>query len=152
MPKFKTSEQCYDSCQADGHLHQINEINVEKIKTNLQIAEEDLASANDAVKKERWNSGYKLFYDVLHTLVETYICFDKTKSLNHQCLFAHLCVKHPELELSWEFFEKIRTKRNGINYYGKAITHDDLKHAELQLKLYISTLKKEIEKKLNMMN
>ena len=81
-------------------------------------------------------------------LVESYLCFDRIKSLNHQCLFAYLCIKYPELELSWEFFEKIRTKRNGINYYGQPVTSEDWKEVELQFKLYISTIKKEIEKKI----
>ncbi len=148
MPKFKTAEECYASCQAGGHLKKIEDINIEKIKSNLNIAEEDLASANDAVKKERWNSAYKLFYDALHVLVETYLCFDKIKSLNHQCLYVYLFTKHSELELSWEFFEKIRTKRNGINYYAQPVTNKDWKTVELQFKLYMSTLKKEIEKKL----
>jgi uncharacterized protein (UPF0332 family) len=148
MPKFKTIEECYGSCQAEGHLKEISEINTEKVKTNLKIAEEDLSIANHAVRIQHWNSAYKLFYDVLHILVEAYLCFDRIKSLNHQCLFAYLCDKHSELEFSWEFFEKIRTKRNGINYYGQPVTNEDWKIAELQFRLYISALKKEIEKKL----
>lgn len=148
MPKFKTIEECYDLCQTKGFFEKKEEINTEKIKSNLRIAEEDLATAKDPVKNKRWNSAYKLFYDVLHILVEAYLCFDKIKSLNHQCLFAYLCIKHPELELSWEFFEKIRTKRNGINYYGQPVSGEDWKSVELQFNLYISTLKKEIKKKL----
>ena len=149
MPKFKAAEECYGSCQAKGFLENVEDINIEKIKSNLRIAEEDLATANDPVKNKRWNSAYKLFYDVLHILIESYLCFDKIKSLNHQCLFAHLCIKHPQLELSWEFFEKIRTKRNGINYYGQPVSYEDWKAVELQFNIYISILKKEIEKNLN---
>jgi len=148
MPKFKTAQECYGLCQEKGFLEKKAEINIEKIKSSLRIAEEDLASANDSVKKKRWNSAYKLYYDVLHMLVEAYLCFDKIKSLNHQCLFAYLCINHPDLELSWEFFEKIRTKRNGINYYGQPVIDEDWKAAELQFNLYISTLKREIGKKL----
>lgn len=149
MPKHKTAEECYGSCQAKGFLEKISEINIEKIKSNLKIAEEDLASAKDALIKGRWNSAYKLFYDVLHILTEAYVCFDKIKSLNHQCLFAHLCINHPEIELDWDFFEKIRTKRNGINYYGQPVDNKDWENVELQFNIYISTLKKEIEQKLN---
>ncbi|MBI5072192.1 hypothetical protein HZA99_00070 [Candidatus Woesearchaeota archaeon] len=43
--------------------------------------------------------------------MDALIRFDKKKIANHQCLFAFLCKIHPELELSWDFFEKIRTKR-----------------------------------------
>ena len=80
-----------------------------------------------------WSIIFRNYYDVLRQLVEAFIRFDKIKSLNHQCLFAYLCIKHPELELSWEFFEKIRTKRNGINYYGQPVSYNDFKVIELQL-------------------
>lgn len=149
MPKSKTVNECYDLCLTKGFFENVSEINIKKIETNLIIAQEDLASAQDALKNKRWNSGYKLFYDVLHILVEAYLCFDKIKSLNHQCLFAYLCTKHPQLEFDWNFFEKIRTKRNGINYYGQAVNQEDWKSVELQFNVYISTLKKEIRKKLN---
>jgi len=100
------------------------------------------------LKKERFNSAYKLFYDVLHIVVEAYLCFDKVKSLNHQCLFAYLCEKHPELELSWDFFEKIRTKRNGINYYGQPVNSKDWKEIELQMGMYIKLIRKAIKEKI----
>lgn len=71
------------------------------------------------------------------------------KTENHQCLFAYLCETYPELELSWEFMEKIRTKRNGINYYGALITYYDWKETELQFILYSNKLIEEIEKRLS---
>jgi len=148
MPKSLTLDEAHALCKEKGSLIAQAVVDTNKIKSNLKLAEEDLASAYDAVKSKRWNSAYKLYYDVLHVLVESYLCFDKVKSLNHQCLFVYLCVKHPELDLSWEFFEKIRTKRNGINYYGQPVVQEDWKSAELQFRLYISALKKEIEKKL----
>ena len=66
MPKYKTLKECHESCKQHGFFEKIEDLNIEKIKTNLKIAEEDLASANDSVKNKRWNSTYKLFYDVLH--------------------------------------------------------------------------------------
>ena len=85
---------------------------------------------------------------MIHQLVESLLIFDKVKSTNHQCLFASLCVKHPELELSWDFFEKIRTKRNGMNYYGAPVQDKDWKEVGLQFELYINLLTKEIKKRL----
>ena len=52
------------------------------------------------------------------------------------------------LDFSWEFFEKVRTKRNGINYYGSPIIFDDWKEVELQFILYIKKLREEVEKRL----
>lgn len=83
----------------------------------------------------QWNSVYKLYYDALHELAESFLQFEKAKIDNHQCLFSYLCEKHPQLEFSWDFFEKVRTKRNGINYYGTPVDSDDWKDAELQFNL-----------------
>jgi len=73
---------------------------------------------------------------------------DKVKSQNHQCLFSYLCAKHPELELDWGFFEKIRTKRNGVHYYGNPISKNDWKEIELQLGLYVNTILAALESRM----
>jgi uncharacterized protein (UPF0332 family) len=148
MHVFRTKEEMYDRCLADGNLLQHENVEIDKIKANIKIADEDLESARDAISKKRWNSAYKLHYDVLHELVEAYLLFDKIKSFNHQCLFSAICVKHPDFELNWEFFEKVRTKRNGINYYGTPVTEKDWKEVELQFKLSLKLLKEEIEHRL----
>ncbi len=148
MQPFKDEEEAYGWCTAEGNFITLKEIDFEKIKANLLIAEEDLESAKDNRLKKRWNSTYKTFYDVLHILVETFLLFDEIKSRNHQCLFTYLCVKHPELEFNWDFFEKVRTKRNGINYYGAPVSQKDWKEVELQFNLYIKKLKEEIKKKI----
>ena len=116
MPVFRNKQDVYDRCISEGLLKPQEKVNIDKIKSSLKIAEEDLESAKDILSKKRWNSAYKIYYDVLREITESYLSFDKIKSSNHQCLFAHLCEKHPKLELDWKFFEKIRTKRNGINY------------------------------------
>jgi len=74
--------------------------------------------------------------------------FDNVKVDNHQCLFAYLCEKHSELEFNFDFFEKVRTKRNGINYYGTLVQSNDFKEVELEFILYINKLRKEIKEKI----
>ncbi len=154
MPRYITKEEAFEKCKIEGKLIPQEEVNIEKIKSIVEIAKSDLKSAQDLKKSlskdsNQWSSVYKLSYDALHELVEACLCFDKIKSNNHQCLFAYLCEKHPELELNWDFFEKIRTKRNGINYYGTPVTEKDWKEIEIQLKLYIKILKETIERKIN---
>ena len=148
MPVFRNKNDVYERCNAEGNLRPLETINIDKIKANMGNAEEDLESAKDILSKQRWNSAYKLYYDVVHELVEAYLAFDMVKSLNHQCLFSYLCVKHPELELNWDFFEKMRTKRNGINYYSTPVTQQDWKEIEFQMNLYIQSLKKAVEDKI----
>ncbi len=134
---------------ASGSFIKKEEMEEGKIKTNLKIAEEDFYTAKLALENRRYNSAYKLHYDILHSLVEAFLCFSRIKSKNHQCLFAYICHQHPELELNWDFFEEIRTKRNGIQYYGSAVTYEDWKKVELQFMLYIKLFKKKIEEMLS---
>ncbi|MBI2130114.1 hypothetical protein HYU07_07865 [Candidatus Woesearchaeota archaeon] len=153
MPEYLTQKEAFLKCKKEGKFIATEEAGIEKIKATLIIAEGDVEAAN-AIKKNlpkqsnQWNSVYKLFYDALHELAESFLRFEKIKIDNHQCLFSYLCEKHTELELSWDFFEKARTKRNGINYYGTPITFEDWKEVELQFGLYVNKLKEEIKKKI----
>lgn len=150
MQHSKTLEETYDHCVAEGNIISLesDDSSSEKIARSLQIIEEDLLTAQDAVTKKRWTSAYKLYYDVLHQLVEALLLFDKVKIKNDLCLFTYLCCKHPELELDWGFFERVRAKRNYIEEEVTPLSERDWKEVELQFKLYISSLKKEVECKL----
>lgn len=153
MPKHLSREEAFAKCKKEGKLLATAETDLEKIKATLAIAESDAEAGNllKNILKEnspQWSSVYKLYYDALHELAEAFLRFDKTKTDNHQCLFAYLCEKHPELEFSWDFFEKVRTKRNGINYYGIPLSYKDWKEIELQILLYINNLKDGIRKKI----
>jgi len=148
MRLFKNLEEAYGYCLSEGEVNSRQEIDEDIIKVCLNIAEEDLLSAKDAIVKKRWNSAYKLYYDVIHQLAEAFIHLDGIKIKTHLCLFVYLCIKHPELDFDWDFFERIRTKRNGINYYGTPVSFNDWKEVELQFNLYIQKLKEEIKNKL----
>lgn len=153
MPEYLTQEEAFMKCKKEGRFIVIEDTDIEQIKSTLNIAEADVEAANSIKKNlpkqsNQWNSIYKLYYDALHELVESLLRFGKTKMDNHQCLFAYLCEKHPELEFSWDFFERVRTKRNGINYYGTPVSFDDWKEVELQFSLYIKRLKEEIKKRI----
>lgn len=148
MPEFKSAADVFDRCLQDSLVKPQAETDIDKIQSILKIAEEHIESGEDDLSKKRLNSAYCSYYTALRELAEAFLLFDKIKALNHQCLFAYLCIKHPELELDWNFFEKVRTKRNGINYYGTLIDYEDWKETELQLNLYIKLLKRKIKEKL----
>lgn len=154
MPEYMTQKEAFLKCKRDGKFVIVEEIDIEKIRATLEIAEGDVESAEilkNGLPKEskRWNSVLKLYYDALHETAEAFLRFERVKIDNHQCLFAHLCERYPELELSWEFLEKARTKRNGINYYGTPITQDDWKELEMNFLLHLRKLKEEAMKRLN---
>ncbi len=153
MPKYITQQEAFEKCKKEGKIIPTAEIDLERIRSTLIIAESDIESGKTLKKgleknSNQWSSIYKLYYDALHELAEAFLRFDNIKTDNHQCLFAYLCEKHPELEFSWDFLEKVRTKRNGINYYGIPVKYEDFKKIELQISLYINKLKEEIKKRL----
>ena len=113
MPKYLTQKEAFMKCKKEGKFIVTEEIDKEKIKSILGIAESDIESANSIKKNipklsSQWNSVYKLYYDALHELTESFLRFEKVKIDSHQCLFAYLCERHPELEFSWDFFEKLK--------------------------------------------
>ena len=69
MRLFKNQDEAYNWCTAEGNYVPVLEVEENRIKANLTIAKEDLASAKDAITKKRFNSAYKIHYDVLHVLV-----------------------------------------------------------------------------------
>ena len=153
MPEYLTQKEAFGKCKREGKIIITEQVGEEKIKATLAISEGDVESAEIVkknIKKEsnQWNSVYKLYYDAVHELAETFLQFEHMKIDNHQCLFAYLCEKHPELDFNWDFFEKVRTKRNGINYYGTPVDSTDWKEVELQFSLYIKKLREEIKKRL----
>lgn len=155
MPKYLTQKEAFMKCKKQGSFIVMEETEIAWIKSTLAIAESDIESANSIKKNlpkqsSQWNSVYKLYYDALHELAESFLRLEKIKIDNHQCLFVYLCEKHPELEFSWDFFEKARTKRNGINYYGTPVGFDDWKEVEIQFNLYTKRIKEEIRKRISM--
>lgn len=153
MPKYITQKEAFMKCSKEGRFIVIENADKEIVKSTLKIAEADIESANYLKKNlprqgSQWVSIYKLYYDAMHELAESFLRLDKIKIDNHQCLFAYLCEKYPSLEFDWDFFEKVRTKRNGINYYGTLVNFEDWNEVELQFSLYLKKLKEEIRKRL----
>jgi len=153
MPKSLTLEEAFVKCCKEGKIIPIDQVNKLKIQKLLAVADADYALANrtKSILKEEsaeWSGIYKLCFDALHELIYAFLIFEKMSSSNHQCLFAYICHKHPELELEWNFLERVRTRRNGANYYGTLVTYDNFKEDSLGFNLYINLLRKEILKRL----
>ncbi len=153
MHEHRSAKDALKKCELNGNILPCTDIDIDIIKGLVELSKAD----QEAAKKLKqglsqnsilWSNVYVSSYDALHKLVDTYLRFDKITSSNHLCLFAYLCEKHSELEFDWNFLEKIRTKRNGIQYYGTPVNYKDWKEIELQITLYINTIKKAIEKKL----
>ena len=154
MRKPKTKEESYKSCQSGGFFRNLRFVNKERVRSLAANADTNINSAKklaETLSKDDhgWMNVYTMHYEAVRICIEALMIFDKIVSTNHECLFSYLCIKKPELNPDWDFFEKIRIKRNGVNYYGERVTYDEWKEAEPQFKLFISKLKEEIEKKLS---
>jgi hypothetical protein len=143
----------YDICLADNNYNRIENIEKARIKNMMQIALNDIEYTKirelKADIKKECSTVFKLYYDSLHGLCEAFVIFDKIKVSSHECLFVYLCTKHTELELDLNFLDEIRTKRNGICHYGNPIDANYWNSVKLKMEIYIKTIRKEIEEKLN---
>ncbi|MBI5389275.1 hypothetical protein HZB01_02755 [Candidatus Woesearchaeota archaeon] len=145
-------EKTYELCTSTGNIKEKLK-DVELIKSIKQVAEMGLTFINKKSKdipkdSTDWTFVFRDYYESLRGLIEAYLLFEGIDADNHQCKIAHLCFKHPELAMDWEFLETIRLKRNAINYRGQLLKYEDWKKLNLKFELHINCLKKEIEKKL----
>ncbi|PIN86197.1 hypothetical protein COV19_06275 [Candidatus Woesearchaeota archaeon CG10_big_fil_rev_8_21_14_0_10_44_13] len=149
MPKEKTPEEVYDELVTGGLYEEAN-LDGDEIGKVLKLAAEDYGFGKELrkISNANWRVIFNINYDVLRELCDQMMRFKKQKISNHQGLFAFVMLKFPELELDWKFFETIRNVRNQNKYKGADITRDMWKKVEFQMDLYISTLKKEIERRL----
>lgn len=153
MPKHKTSKEAFAECERDGFYKEQVPPTPEEIQTMMRLGDAIVRQAQRLIPltpKDSidWTVIYTMHYDALHQMTEAFLQLYKIKVSNHQCMFAYLCEKHPELQLDWGFLEEFRTRRNGAHYYGTPVSYVEWKKRELQINLYIATLKNAIEQKI----
>ncbi|MCX6707067.1 MAG: hypothetical protein NT001_02915 [Candidatus Woesearchaeota archaeon] len=149
MPREKTPEEAYDELVTRGLYEEANPDKDEIGKViRLAIEDYEFGKGLREISNPNWRVIFNINYDVLRELCDQLMRFKRQKISNHQGLFAFIILHFPELELDWTFFETIRGMRNQNKYMGADITRDMWKKMEMQTDLYISTLKKEIEKRL----
>ncbi len=153
VPKPRTLEEVHEGCIADDLIRDILEVEPQKARDLLEngdIYQEGAAERAKRLSKpdRKWMLVFVDWYEALRLYAEALAHLDKKKITNHQCLFTHLCTAYPDLELSWDFFERVRTMRNGVNYYGQKITYEQWRAVELQMALYVKAVRKAAEARL----
>jgi hypothetical protein len=154
VPKPRTVEQVYDSCLADGFIVNSAEIDLVKIKGLMENAEKSFDSAKALAKtigkkSAEWTNVFTLHYETLKAYSEALLIFQKLRISNPICIFSSLCIKYPDLEIDWNFLERVRAKVERIGTEGAQVSYEDWKNVELQFNLYMLTLKKEIDMQRN---
>lgn len=151
--KIEDLSSIYTKCKAEGIIKFKEEADIELIKSLLDSAKRAKTRMNkdkDSYEKETkdFTFMFRDNYEILRTLIDALLLFDRVKSDNHQCSNAYLCQEHPELELDWNILETMRILRNGVNYEGKRVNAEKWNKFKLQFTIYTNTLMKEIGKKL----
>lgn len=142
-------EKTYNLCISSGNVKEKHP-DIELIKSIKKVAERGLEFIKDKAKNiakesDEWTFVFRDYYESLRGLIEAYLLIEGITADSHQCKNAYLCYNHDELNLSWEFLETIRLKRNAINYRGQFIRYDDWQKLRLNFELHINAMKEEIE-------
>ena len=121
MRRKRAQANTFAACSQEGSYTPLAKIDADQIRAMLSVAIADYETVQEWRKRApkesgQWNAIYKLAYDVLHALAEAFLAFDRVKARTHECVFAYLCEKHPDLEFDWNFFERIRVRRNRSIY------------------------------------
>lgn len=149
MPKERSPKEVYEELSEQGAYEEAtpDKDEIEKVK-RITIEDYEFGQSLRKLREPNWRVIFNIHYDVLRELCDLLILFKRQKTSNHQGLFAFIVLNFKELELDWKFFETIRNIRNFNKYRGTDITEEMWKKVELQMNLYISALKKEIEKRI----
>ena len=145
-------DKTYELCMNTGSIRE-KTTDLELIASLKHVAEQGIAFIDRQAKtiskdSTDWTFVFRDYYESLRGLIEAYLLFDGIDAKEHQCKNAHLCYKHPELELDWIFLETIRLKRNAINYRGQLLNYEDWTSFKLKFDLHIRALQQELDKKL----
>jgi len=146
MPKERTPEEVYNDLCSQGMYEEagFDKDELTKIKT-LTLQDYDFGKTLRKIENPNWRVIFNITYDVLRELCDVLVRFKKQKTSNHQGLFAFIILEFKELDSDWVFFEMIRGIRNNNKYRGTDITKEVWKKVELQIDLYITAIKKEID-------
>jgi len=152
MNKIKNLDGVYNQCVAEGKIQEPEEIDIEKAKSLLDIAEFDLKSIRDTTPILEKNKNFGMIwssrYEIIRQLVQGILLLEKVNSGNHQCLYAYICVKHKDWEIDWKTIETMRLLRNGVHYEGRPVNAETWREYKLKFEIYIKTFIKIFKEKL----
>jgi len=130
----------FDDFIKNGQVKKCSE-DAELMKSLVSGAETDLKFLRDIEISE--TSARKImanYYDILRAVLEAIAVLDGYKIYSHEA-FAFFLKEKGENIIA-EKFDRFRKIRNGINYYGKTISVEEVKENSAGILNVIETLKK----------
>lgn len=138
--------ETYQLCLTNGKYREKSRVDLELIKSMVDVAERGLSFIQEHSKKIKresldWTFVFRDYYEALRTLIEAFLLFDQIEAESHQCKNAYICFKYPQLELDWEFLELVRLKRNAINYRGEFLRFEDWNRLKINFDLHLNKIR-----------
>ena len=140
-------KQVYENYAAQG-LYEEADFDEDEVRKVIQMTNEDY-DFTQRIKKDKnpsWRVIFNAYYDAFRELCDQLMRFKKQKSSNHQAVFAFIIINFKELYFDWELLEQIRNTRNNNKYKGLDISQQMWKSVEIHFEVYITSLRKELEK------
>jgi len=152
LTKIKELERIYSTCVAEGFLQEPEEADAERAKSLLENAVRDLDTLKETIplmeRKKNFSMIWSQNYEIIRQLVQGILLLEKITSENHQCLYAHVCVKHDEWGIDWESIETMRLLRNRVHYEGRPVDAETWREYKIKFELYSRTFMKILKEKL----
>lgn len=125
----------WKECQNMGIVKRVDQ-NKSKINSIREISKKKRESA-EYLPKDHSISKITLLYDALRELLEAKAIEKGYKIYNHECYHAFL-KEILGMSREGDLFNSLRKIRNGINYYGKKVNHEESKEIINDLNYLIS--------------
>jgi hypothetical protein len=149
---IKSLDAVYRECIVEGIIQYSKEAGFGKAKTLLEIAEKDIETLRSIEpifeEKQNFSLAWSSRYEVIRQLVDAILLLEKVKSENHQCLFAHACMKHRDWGIEWDSIETMRLLRNKVHYEGKPVPNALWQSYKEKFNIYTEALIKILKEKL----
>ena len=84
-------------------------------------------------------------YEIIKELCTAILALDGWKALDHECLFAYIKQRKPELEVDFRYLLELKDLRNAIDYRGTKVSYAIWKNNELKIKITITGLQEHLK-------
>ncbi len=118
----------------------LGEKDLQKSKALIKMADNNFKSLQTVpLNKNTASMVFTMYYECLRQILEAVSLMQGYKVYSHEAYTAYL-VTLKEFSISAKF-DRLRKLRNGINYYGKAVTEEVTKNTKDEVKEMMQTLK-----------
>ncbi len=145
--------ETFEQCLKKEHLLETGDKDIAMAEELLKLAVHREAFWSGVIPKVKYFPSLFLegSYEIIKELATAILILDGWKALNHECLFAYLKEKKPDLELDFEYLLELKDIRNSIDYRGTQVNYSIWQQNELKIQLIIKGLREYVQIRLQHM-